>query len=249
MRRGLIGKRHIYRKSPWKWMLLVGMKHNLYKETVPVAERYIRSVPLEGLAPDNKSAELTIPDSILTRIHSEIKIEHLAGQQYIALCPGAKHASKQYPEEHQIALCRKLLEIDTLKIVIVGGAEEKAIGDTLSGISPDRIRNFCGAMSLLESAAAIKTCDSAITNDSGLMHIATAVGTPVVALFGSTVREFGFFPYNAPASVLEVDGLHCRPCTHIGKKSCPKGHFKCMNEIQPDAVVKAVIAHLASDNY
>jgi heptosyltransferase-2 len=79
----------------------------------------------------------------------------------------------------------------------------------------------------------MKMCKVVYTNDSGLMHLAAALKVPVMAFFGSTVKEFGFSPYNAKSFVLEIEGLSCRPCTHIGRKSCPKKHFKCMQEISP----------------
>ena len=71
------------------------------------------------------------------------------------------------------------------------------------------------------------------------MHIAEARGDPVVAVFGPTVREFGFFPRGPRSSVVEHPGLPCRPCTHIGLSYCPRGHFRCMNEITPGAVTAA----------
>ena len=76
-----------------------------------------------------------------------------------------------------------------------------------------------------------------LCNDTGLMHVATAVGTPVTVVFGPTVREFGYFPYKVEnARVVEAD-VWCRPCTHNGRKSCPLGHFRCMREVGVERVV------------
>jgi heptosyltransferase-2 len=71
------------------------------------------------------------------------------------------------------------------------------------------------------------------------MHIAEAVGANLVMIAGSSVREFGFYPQNMNSAVLENSGLSCRPCSHIGRSECPKGHFKCMKEISPDAILSA----------
>ena len=71
--------------------------------------------------------------------------------------------------------------------------------------------------------------------------MATAVGTPVVAIFGSSVKEFGFYPYRAQSTVLENNEAKCRPCSHIGKKACPKKHFMCMLEIMPEIVFNKVM--------
>ena len=79
-----------------------------------------------------------------------------------------------------------------------------------------------------------------LTNDTGLMHMAAAVGIPIVAIFGSTVKEFGFFPYRADATILENNDLWCRPCTHIGRKRCPLGHFNCMRKISVEQVYNEV---------
>jgi heptosyltransferase-2 len=72
------------------------------------------------------------------------------------------------------------------------------------------------------------------------MHIATAAGIPTIAIFGPTVKEFGFFPRAKNAIVLENKDLDCRPCTTIGLDHCPKGHFKCMREIEPNAVLEKI---------
>jgi heptosyltransferase-2 len=71
--------------------------------------------------------------------------------------------------------------------------------------------------------------------------MATAVKTPVLAIFGSTVEELGFFPFRSIHCVIQNDGLKCRPCSHIGKDYCPKGHFSCMSEIEPKLVYDELI--------
>jgi heptosyltransferase-2 len=70
------------------------------------------------------------------------------------------------------------------------------------------------------------------------MHTATAVGIPVIAFYGSTVKEFGFTPYKAKNLILENNYLSCRPCTHIGRSSCPKKHFKCMKDVSPQLAIE-----------
>jgi ADP-heptose:LPS heptosyltransferase len=82
----------------------------------------------------------------------------------------------------------------------------------------------------------MKKCKAVICNDSGLMHTACAVGTPVLTFFGSTVKEFGFTPYRNKNLILENNSLSCRPCSHIGRDKCPKNHFKCMKELTPEIV-------------
>jgi len=87
----------------------------------------------------------------------------------------------------------------------------------------------------------MKKCKTIICNDTGLMHLALAADTPVIAIFGSTVKEFGFAPYKGKNLVLENNLLSCRPCSHIGLEECPKKHFKCMLEITPEQVYKRTL--------
>ena len=104
--------------------------------------------------------------------------------------------------------------------------------------------NLAGKLNLCETAAMMDKCSVVVTNDSGLMHIAAARKRNVVAIFGPTVKEFGFFPIGTRSVVVENTELDCRPCTHIGLPSCPKGHFKCMNEISTEQVVTSANALL-----
>jgi ADP-heptose:LPS heptosyltransferase len=90
----------------------------------------------------------------------------------------------------------------------------------------------------------MKLCKAIVCNDSGLMHTASATGTKVIALFGSTVKEFGFAPYNCSNLILENNSLTCRPCSHIGRIDCPKKHFDCMKSIKPEFVFEKLISFL-----
>jgi heptosyltransferase-2 len=107
-------------------------------------------------------------------------------------------------------------------------------------LEPALVINFAGKLSLVEVAKEISSASVAITNDSGLMHVASAVGTPVISIFGPTVREFGFMPRADNAIVLENVGLYCRPCTAIGREDCPEGHFRCMREITAEKVLAVI---------
>jgi heptosyltransferase-2 len=107
------------------------------------------------------------------------------------------------------------------------------------------VLNLAGSLSLMETAAAMDRCSAVVTNDTGLMHLATARQRPVVAVFGPTVREFGFYPLGNTSLVLEVGALDCRPCTHIGRSYCPKEHFRCMLDIPAQRAVDGVAQLLA----
>jgi len=119
----------------------------------------------------------------------------------------------------------------------VGGAEESnGIEEIARGI-PSAVPVVQESMSHL--AALFAAASVVISNDSGLMHLATGVGAPVVAVFGPTVEAFGFYPFRAHTEVINRD-LPCRPCSAMGTERCPLGHFRCMLEIPATDVLHAV---------
>ena len=102
-----------------------------------------------------------------------------------------------------------------------------------------------GKTTLDELGAVLKRGDIVITNDSSPIHIASAFEkTRIIALFGPTVKEFGFFPWSRNSEVLETENLLCRPCGIHGGNSCPQKHFRCMRDIVPEKVVEAVYKYL-----
>jgi lipopolysaccharide heptosyltransferase II len=220
--------------------MLVRFKKNIYKEIVPVADRYIETVSHLGIMNDGKGLELHIPDETLFGVSGKIAALKLNQfEKVVGLCPGARHFTKRWPPERFArvgAACAQKLDA---KILLFGGKQDETIcnqicWDINNQAGAEKATSLCGQLGLLETAAAMDYCDAILTNDTGLMHIATAMHRKIVAIFGSTVREFGFFPYDSEAVVLENKGLACRPCSHIGRSGCPEKHFKCMLEIQPD---------------
>jgi len=98
--------------------------------------------------------------------------------------------------------------------------------------------NACGRFSINQSASVIQQAAWVVTSDTGMMHIASAFNKKIISVWGNTVPEFGMGPYlPAPeSSILEVKGLECRPCSKLGYRQCPLGHFKCMNDIDTSAL-------------
>jgi heptosyltransferase-2 len=102
------------------------------------------------------------------------------------------------------------------------------------------VLDLAGKTTIEEMAALISSLDLFITNDTGPMHVAAALGIPVVAIFGATTPALGFAPYTEKSRVVEPPNrLECRPCSPHGPKACPKEHFRCMNEITPESVIEA----------
>lgn len=133
----------------------------------------------------------------------------------------------------------------------MGGPEDSAEGKEIAALDPVKIYNACGKFSLNESAWMVKYAKVIVSNDTGLMHVAAAYKKPVISLWGNTSPEMGMFPYYgynniketiAPNSIiLENKDLYCHPCSKIGYAKCPKGHFRCMRELNMDELAKNVI--------
>lgn len=156
----------------------------------------------------------------------------------IGLAPGAKWQTKMWMEEGFIETGRKAVKELNAKILIFGGPDEKDLAERVAaGIGKEAL-SVAGKSGLKETAALIKRCKVFVSNDSGPMHIATAVGTPVVSIFGPTVQEFGFSPLGK--GIIVEKELRCRPCSLHGGKKCPKGHFECMKGIGSDDVFAKV---------
>jgi heptosyltransferase-2 len=219
--RQLHSKVHSFKKSSFKKFLLVHFKINLLKDAPQIPLRYAKAAGLDNL--DDEGLDFyteNIPDP---KLKKDFK--------HIGLCPGAKHYTKRWPKEYFIDLGKKL-ETAGYIVVLFGGEEESEICNEIVTTLTNAIN--LSNTSLLQVGVDMKMCKAIYTNDSGLMHLASALKVPVTAFFGSTVKEFGFYPYKVKSIELENINLSCRPCTHIGRNSCPKIHFKCMKEIKPE---------------
>jgi lipopolysaccharide heptosyltransferase II len=160
-------------------------------------------------------------------------------KKIIALCPSAKHFTKRWPKEYFTDLGIHLIRQFGVRVLLLGGPEDYAYNEDIRRlISVDDTINLAGEFSLLQSAAAMDHCELVVSNDTGLMHIAAARRRNLIALFGPTVEELGFFPYGESSYVVEHGNMPCRPCSHIGSNVCPKGHFRCMKELHPDMVLR-----------
>src|SRR5947207_1149536 len=168
-------------------------------------------------------------------------IRHLARRlRALAPTPGAAHATKRWPVAHWSALAERLGTAG-YRPVVVGGPDDRGLAQQLvaEGGGGNPIVSAAGEFSLQETGALLARARVVVSGDTGVMHMATGVGTPVVALFGPTVAQFGFFPYRAPAAVLER-GLECRPCSSTGTAACPLGHHRCLTDITPEEVAATV---------
>jgi ADP-heptose:LPS heptosyltransferase len=217
-----------------KWMIV-----NLRIDRLPrihIVDRYFAAVKSLGVGNDRKGLDYFIPQG------EEVDLSVLPDpfrKGFIAFVIGGKHTTKILPEDKVAEVCRNL----SRPVVLLGGTEDEERGKRIAEITGSSVLNACGRFSIHQSASLIRQADKVITNDTGLMHIAAAFGKNILSVWGNTIPEFGMFPYiegkeNAVSGIFEVKGLYCRPCSKIGFENCPKGHFRCMNDQDTDAMIK-----------
>ncbi|MBD3226346.1 MAG: lipopolysaccharide heptosyltransferase II [Caldithrix sp.] len=168
----------------------------------------------------------------------------------IGIAPGSVWPTKRWPQSYFITLT-DLLDRHNAQCIFIGSRHEQTLCRSIIEKSgAQHAVNLAGKLSLLESAAAIQQCSVVVTNDSGALHIANAMQTDVYAIFGPTVRSFGFFPFRENDVVFENEHLYCRPCAKHGGKKCPEKHFRCMLEIHPKTVFNVLSRnyHLSSNS-
>jgi lipopolysaccharide heptosyltransferase II len=245
-----IGARHVARVNKRKLarFLLVNFHADLYAQmggSPSVAERYCEALRPFDVADDGKGLDLFVPPEVSQAANDRLEASGIdMSLPLIALCPGARHGNKMWPPERFADAGARIAAQHRGAVLLLGGPDDAAccrtIEQMIHAASPALGSvSLAGTISLLETAAIMDRCAIVVTNDTGLMHIAAARKRKVVAVFGPTVRQFGFFPFGAQSTVVEHPALDCRPCTAIGLPSCPRGHFKCMREIDAARVVDA----------
>ena len=163
------------------------------------------------------------------------------GVPFVALAPGSIWGSKRWPYYPELA---HRLAARGIPVAVVGGSDDAGLGSEIVAAAGAAQRvtaiSTCGRLTLRQSAALISQAAVLVTNDSAPLHLATAMGTPIVAIFGPTVPEFGFGPVRAGDVSLGMAGLQCRPCSSHGPLQCPLGHHRCMRDLTVEAVVAAI---------
>ncbi len=163
-----------------------------------------------------------------------------ASGDLVAIAPGSVWATKRWPHDHFRSLVDELIG-GGCRVVVIGGREDAELSERLAQHFPsDSVVNACGRFTPLQSSEMLRRCRVLVTNDSAPMHLAAAVGTPCVAIFGPTVPEFGFAPFGSQHIIIERKALWCRPCTPHGGARCPTGTHECMTGISVNEVSQAV---------
>ena len=160
--------------------------------------------------------------------------DHGVAEPFVAIAPGSIWGTKRWPGYSELAA--RIPE----PVVIIGGPEDRALGDAIAAAARGRVHVAAGALSLRGSAALVERALVLVTNDSAPLHLGSAVGTRTVAIFGPTIPEFGFGPRGTADRIVELNGLPCRPCSRHGPEVCPLGHHRCLRDLSVDVVMEAV---------
>lgn len=222
-----LGKKSFsFNKLNWEKLLLVNFKVNKLPNK-HIVDRYFETVTTLGVTNDNKGLDYYFNDKDIVTISSYLPAEFQNG--YHALVVGGSYYTKQIPTNKLLEICGK----SSKPLVLLGGKEDFETAEKIHQAYKNTTVNVCGKLNINQSASIIKQAQAVITSDTGLMHIAAAYKKDIISLWGNTIPEFGMGPYLAgkDSQLLEVKNLSCRPCSKLGYKKCPKGHFRCMNDI------------------
>jgi heptosyltransferase-2 len=189
---------------------------------------------LKNFQLDNEGLDFFLPASVKSHL--------IDFDRYVGFIPGSRHFTKMWLKDYYAELGNLLMKNGYL-IVLFGGKSDLQICYELSIKIPGSI-NLCNDNKIFETAIDMKKCRAIVSNDSGLMHLACSLHLNVLAFFGSTVKEFGFTPYGCSSQIMENKGLYCRPCSHIGRETCPQEHFRCMLELKPQAAFEKLNSFL-----
>ncbi len=244
IKRALRTRSYSYNKLNLEKWLKVNLKIDKLPN-VHIVDRYMETVKPLGVRMDALGLDYFIPEK------DEVPINWLPEtfqSGYVVYAIGAQHSTKRLPLKRMIELCDKI----NRPVLLLGGKEDAEVGDELAKFfsrgeeevtmgegllklnKKTILYNACGKFSLNQSASLVKGANYVFTHDTGLMHIAAAFRREVFSIWGNTIPAFGMYPYRTKFTVLENNRLDCRPCSKIGFQKCPKGHFKCMEEVVLD---------------
>lgn len=244
LKRSLGVTSHSFNKLNVEKWLMVNFKINKLPN-VHIVDRYLATVQPLGVKNDALGLDYFIPEK------DDVPLEWLPEEfrdGFVTYAIGAQHGTKKLPLKRMIELCDKI----NRPVVLLGGREDFANGEEVAAFFERNenqnqnekilfklnkktiVYNACGKFNLNQSASIVKKSEVVFTHDTGLMHIAAAFKKEVYSIWGNTIPAFGMYPYRTRFTVFENNRINCRPCSKIGYNECPKGHFKCMNDISFD---------------
>lgn len=226
-----------FSKLNWKKWLLVRFKLNRMPK-IHIVERYFDTAKKIGVLNDHLPCEYYVSKNDKVDIKNEFQLDP---KGYITIAIGAQFATKKMPKSLLIEVINQIKQ----PVVLIGGPTDVTLAkELMNEVAETQLFNGCGKYSLNQSASIVEQSNGIISNDTGMMHIASCFNLKIVSVWGNTVPDLGMFPYSPKDknySVHQVDGLSCRPCSKIGFKECPKGHFKCMNNQNANEIVSGLL--------
>jgi lipopolysaccharide heptosyltransferase I len=201
-------------------------------------DRYLAVLPLLGVPVQRDFDWLPPRPDIAAQVEQKW---HPAGSRWVALLPGGRWDNKRWPVQYFVDSVKLMRQTPGVKFVILGSPDEHPLGQTIAATDPDRCLNLAGLTSLPEMIEWIRLSSLTITNDTGPMHVAAALGRPVVAIFGPT-NPLSTGPYGQPGNVLQNASLPCVPC--MNQKCFYREPLACLHSITPQAVFQKARAAL-----
>jgi heptosyltransferase-2 len=233
-------KKAYFNKRTLKRLILIFLKINLFKRIDLQILEYIKPLRKFGVFYDYKGTEVFLPPAALDKVNRIIdKHVNEGAKKIIGLVPGAHWPGKRWPAERFRELAGLIEKSMGATVFIVGAKKDTFCNDIATG--RNKVFSFAGKLSMIESAALLSKCDVVISNDTGMMHVAEAVGVDVIGIMGPTSREFGCYPYRPGSKVLEMK-MWCRPCSKNGKGPCIRfGKRPCLNNIGTALVFETLL--------
>jgi heptosyltransferase-2 len=239
--RGLLAERKLaYTKRTLRRALLVHLGWNTLRAMTPVPELYMAPLRCLGMTAPLPPLELhlTAESQETIQVYLQQALPESRMRPLLAVAPGAHWSTKRWPVERFAVVAQTLAQTQQAAVVVLGSAEDHQLAQELCQQLSVPVLNSTGKLSLMHTAALLQQCHLLLSNDSGLMHMAAALQVPVVAIFGPTVQEFGFYPFKASAQVVSA-AIACRPCSTKGSTRCPRGHHQCMQQVTVAHVLAA----------
>lgn len=229
VRRILTAKYHTFSKINLEKWMVVNLKWNILPD-LHIVDRYFEAVKSLGVKNDGMGLDFYTDG---------IEVQSPSHEPYMAFSIGGAHATKRLSREKIKDICARIKS----RVILLGGPEDHEVG-TFVVKDLSHVENGAGNYALQESAYLVDQAQLVITHDTGLMHIAAAFRKPIISIWGNTIPEFGMYPYypssaQIPHHTFEVKELGCRPCSKIGHASCPKKHFKCMEDQDVENIAQA----------
>ena len=216
-----------------RWWLLNDARR-LDKQALPLMVERFAALAEEPAAPVRALAPSALAVDDAARTHTLARLGLTLAKPVAVLCPGAEYGeAKRWPVEYFAEIARRFAAAGW-QVWIAGSPKDAAVGATIAAAAPGAV-DLCGKTTLAEAIDLLSCAGHVVTNDSGLMHIAAALERPLTALYGSSSPAFTP-PLSEQARILRT-GIDCSPCF---ERVCPRGHFKCMRELAPDAVWRAI---------